>query len=94
MCKHGKAGQVLGNIAADASISAGSTALKGGDVTLTGVAIDVVAGQKLNAKSANRLQRIANKPGARNAQVNRANAAQQAVQMLQSKPGGSKCCWF
>jgi len=107
--KLGKAGQVLGNIAADASISAGSTALKGGDVTLTGVAIDVVAGQtagkaagkyasnkvansagqKLNAKSANRLQRIANKPGARNAQINRANAAQQAVQNAPIEAGAA-----
>ena len=107
--KLGKAGQVLGNIAADASISAGSTAFKGGDVTLTGVAIDVVAGQtagkaagnyasnkvansavqKLNAKSANRLQRIANKPGARNAQINRANAAQQAVQNAPIEAGAA-----
>lgn len=98
--KLGKAAQLVGNVTADASISAGSTALKGGDVTLTGVAIDVVAGQtagkaagnyasnsvansagqKLNEKAANRLQRIANKPDARNAQVNRANAAQQALQ--------------
>jgi len=47
------------------------------------------AGQKLNAKSANRLQRIANKPGARNAQVNRANAAQQAVQNAPIEAGAA-----
>jgi len=107
--KLGKAAQVIGSIAADSSISAGSTALKGGEVTLTGVAIDVVAGQtagkatgnyassqiansagqKLNVKSANRLQRIANKPGARNAQINRANAAQQAVQNAPIEAGAA-----
>jgi len=107
--KLGKAAQVIGNVAADASISAGSTALKGGDVTLTGVAIDVVAGQsagkaagnyvsnkvansagqKLDTKAANRLQRIANKPGARNAQVNRANSAQQAVQNAPIEAGAA-----
>jgi uncharacterized protein RhaS with RHS repeats len=107
--KLGKVAQVFGNIAADASISAGSTAFKGGDVTFTGVAIDVVAGQtagkaagnyasnkvansagqKLNAKSANRLQRIANKPGARNAQVNRANSAQQVVQNAPIEAGAA-----
>ncbi|MCG7639743.1 MULTISPECIES: RHS repeat-associated core domain-containing protein [Alteromonas] len=100
IAKLGKAAQLVGNVAADASISAGSAALKGQDVTLTGVAVDVIAGQtlgkaagdtasasvtnsashKLNEKAANRLERIASgKPNPRNAQVNRANAAREAV---------------
>ena len=43
--KLGRVAQIVGNVVADAGISAGSAALKGQDVTLTGVAIDVVAGQ-------------------------------------------------
>ena len=55
-------GSVL--VSADAYISAGSTALKGGDVTLTGVAIDVVAGQTAGKAAGNYASnKVANSAG-------------------------------
>ena len=90
----GKAGQ-LGGIAVDAAISVASTAAKGEDVTIGGTVVDVVAGQgaskgmasfikqgdahKVASRQANRLERIGNKPGARDAQKARAESAGPAV---------------
>lgn len=103
VAKLGAAAKASAGVASDAAISAGSTALKGEEVTLTGVAIDVAAGQtagklagdayadvvttsdayKVAERQADRLARIADKPGARQAQVDRAEGA--ATDLVQQK---------
>ncbi|WP_422625689.1 RHS repeat-associated core domain-containing protein [Rhodoferax sp.] len=91
----GKVGRI-GGILVDAAISAGSTAAKGEEVTVGGVVADVAFGRaggaaaekaivktaehKIAQRQANRLERIGNKPGARNAQQTRAQNAGPALQ--------------
>jgi RHS repeat-associated protein len=93
------------NVATDALTSVASTTFKGGDVTLTGVALDVIGGQtagkaagdlagktvsntanqKVLNNTANRLGRIANKPGSRQQQKINASNASSAARNLPSE---------
>jgi RHS repeat-associated protein len=91
----GKVGRI-GSLVVDAAISAGSTAAKGDEVTVGGVVADVAFGraggaaaekailktaeQKIAQRQVNRLERIGNKPGARDAQKARAQNAGPALQ--------------
>ncbi|MCI4566930.1 RHS repeat-associated core domain-containing protein [Lysobacter sp. CFH 32150] len=86
----------LGGILGDVVVSVTSSALKGDDITVEGVLMDVAAGQggtklatqkimnspatKVAQRQANRLERIGNRPGARPAQAARAQSATPALQ--------------
>lgn len=86
----GKVGRI-GSLVVDVSVSAGSTALKGEDVTVGGVVADVVFGRaggkvargaitrtvehRVAQRQVSRLERIGNKPNARGAQQRRAREA-------------------
>lgn len=92
-------GRVALSASSDAAVSVGTTAARGDEITATGVAADVIAGQTVGRvagdraeaavrrtpefgvrqRQADRLERIGNRPNARQAQADRARVAQRVA---------------
>jgi len=80
--KLGTLGKTALSVTADAGVSAGSTAAKGGDVTLQGVALDVIAGQTAGKA----LGKVAGNKVAKSSQQKIRNRQADRLQRIGDKP--------